>query len=623
MSRPRRLARRPAARVDACRALRRAAAAVGLLAAACGAPGRPSAAPPTAAPPAAAARDATADATGGAALATARSAAEWQALVPALAAREAAWRAALAAEPPILALPIDGDDAAAEARRRAQQIALADARVQAFARDAASGAALRTEVLQVRAALPADLTAADAACRGAPCQRVELYNHATNAALRALVDAGAGAVVRVEPVAATQPEVPPHLAALAIEIARRAPEVEALLGFAPGAGDAVMAGVKSALNGSRCERSRHLCVAPTFVVGDQALWAIVDLTDGRLVGTRWTDVGAPGVAVTEQSLADEVVMARFCQVSTVLERDGWSLRYRLTPSDGLEVLDATFDGRPVLRSAKLVDWHVSYSGTDGFGYSDAVGCPKFSTASVVAFGGPTVAELPAADGGGFALEQDFRSELWPAACNYRYAQRFAFYADGSFRIGGANLGRGCGNTGTYRPVLRIDLTAGGDGSRDAAAEWDGRAWRPLDVEAWRPPDGAAALTPDGRRFRFTGPDGGGYDLVPNRGQFGDGSRGDDAYAYLTVHRAEEGDGDLLTIGPCCNDDHRQGPESFMAPPEPIRGADLVLWIVPQLVNSDAPDAPYCWAEAVVTDGKAEARVFPCPFGPRFVPVAAP
>ena len=44
-----------------------------------------------------------------------------------------------------------------------------------------------------------------------------------------------------------------------------------------------------------------------------------------------------------------------------------------------------FGGRPVLESAKLVDWHVSYSESDGFGYSDAVGCPVFSAAAAFSF----------------------------------------------------------------------------------------------------------------------------------------------------------------------------------------------------------------------------------------------
>ncbi|MBK6768953.1 MAG: hypothetical protein IPG72_08090 [Ardenticatenales bacterium] len=579
-----------------------------------------------------------------AALATPRPADDWLAIVPALATREAVWHAALAADAPILPLTADVDAAA----QRAQALAIADPRMAAAAHDAATGAPLRSEVMQIRPVVTADLTASAEACRGIDCHRVEVYNYAANVTWTAFVDVAGERVVDVRSSPATQPEIPAHLAALAVEIARAAPEVEALLGGRPEAGDAVMQGVKSALNGSRCERSQHLCVAPTFIVGDQALWAVVDLTDGRLVGTRWTDVGAAnggaagrrrgaagGSPVTEQSLSDEVVMATYCQSPTAVARDGWTFEHVLTPSDGLELRDVRFQGRPVMRSAKLVDWHVSYSGTDGFGYSDAIGCPKFSTASVVAFNGPSFEDIR--EGGdvvGFRVTQDFRSELWPGPCNYRYAQYFDLYRDGRFRVGGANLGRGCGNTGTYRPVVRIDITAGGDaaGGDDRFATWDGSAWRPWEEESWHLEDASSPVTAEGYAYRVTGGGGGGgddvgseragYDIAPNRGQLGDGSRGDNAFTYVTVHRADEGDGDLLTIGPCCNADAAQGPEKFMAAPEPLDGDDLVVWIVPQLVNSNAPGAEYCWAEPAVEDGRTVARVFPCAFGPMFVPIGS-
>jgi len=542
------------------------------------------------------------------------------AAVPALAMREAGWRAILASGVPIMPLPEPLDDRG----RAAQDIALADGRLQAASRDPGTGAPLRAEVMQVRPMLEADLSAATTACRAAECYRVEVFNHATNTTWRAAVDVGRGEVVALEAAPDTQPEIPPHLAELAAEIAAAAPEVAAALGGAPRAGDAGMPGVKTALNGSRCERSRHLCVAPTFVRGDRALWAIVDLTDGRLVGTRWTDLGRPAVALTEQSLQDEVVMSRYCAAPTALERDGWTMAYILTPSDGLEVKDARFRGRPALRSAKLVDWHVSYSGTDGFGYSDAVGCPKFSTASVVAFNGPLVEDIRQGDEVvGFAIVQDFRSELWPMACNYRYAQRFEFYRDGRFRVGGANLGRGCGNNGTYRPVLRIDVTAGGDGAADRVAEWDGRAWWAWDLEAWRLQGDDTPYTPEGYQLRIESPGGETYALEPNRGQLADGAAGDHAYTFITRRRPEEGEGDLLTIGPCCNEDHRQGPEKYMAEPEPIDGADLVIWYVPQLRNSDVPGAERCWADSAVEDGKAVATVHPCAFGLLFAPSAPP
>ncbi|MCB0216841.1 MAG: hypothetical protein KDH92_09415 [Chloroflexi bacterium] len=542
--------------------------------------------------------------------------------LPELAERERRFAAALEADPPVLLR----EGLRAEAAR-AQRLALADPRLLEGLTDPATGRPMRAEVMGVRPALPADLGQTAADCSG--CYRVEVYNYASNAAFVALVDPTAGSLRGLTVHPAAQPELPPELAELAARIAVTAPEVQAALGYVPGEGEAGMPGVKTALNESECERSRHLCVAPTFQLGGRALWAIVDLTDGRLVGLRWTDLGRGATArITEQSLQDAVVMARYCQKDNRLTRAGWSLRYRLTPSDGLEVLDLSFEGRPVLASAKLVDWHVSYSGSEGFGYSDATGCPQFSSASVVAFDGPRVeaiepaagggtADAPAADAGGrgFALVQDFRSEQWPLPCNYRYLQRFEFYRDGSFRVGGANVGRGCGNDGTYRPVLRIQPAG-----RPGLAEWDGAAWRPIETEGYRhEPD--APLDPAGRMLRWTDDAAGGYAMLPNRGQLGDGSRGDAAWVYFSRSRPEEGEADLLTIGPCCNTDHRQGPEKFIEPaPEPLAGSSPVLWHVARMDNDDRPGAAYCWVETRLRDGLIETVEHPCAFGPRFEPI---
>ncbi|MFZ8507299.1 hypothetical protein ACO1M3_13835, partial [Staphylococcus aureus] len=84
--------------------------------------------------------------------------------------------------------------------------------------------------------------------------------------------------------------------------------------------------------------------------------------------------------------------------------------YLLTGSDGLMISNVKYKSQQVINSAKLVDWHVSYSGTDGFGYSDAVGCPVFSEAAVVATEPPQVANIMEADTvAGFMLEQKFFS----------------------------------------------------------------------------------------------------------------------------------------------------------------------------------------------------------------------
>jgi hypothetical protein len=112
-------------------------------------------------------------------------------------------------------------------------------------------------------------------------------------------------------------------------------------------------------------------------------------------------------------------------------------------------------------------------------------------------------------------------------------------------------------------------------------------------------------------------------MVANNGQLDSLSRGDHAYLYVTKHHPnkDEGDGNLPTIGPCCNTDYQQGPEKFIDPnPEPILNTELVLWYVSQLKNDDTPGKQYCWAESVVENGVYVAKTYPCYSGPMFVPI---
>lgn len=515
---------------------------------------------------------------------------------------------------PVITLS-DGLDAN---QRIAQELAIRDERFRQYvlARD---GQPLRNEVFQVVPARASDITEQSQSCRTNTCMRVEMYNYAYNLTMVAIVDVVAKQTVAVGVQAQMQPDVPPHLAELATQIAINAPEVQEALGFKPGEQDALMASTKTSLNRSRCERAQHLCVAPTFVKGDRALWAIVDLTDNTLVGVRWTNVGKTGLAVTERKLQNVNLTELYCEKETPLERNGWTLNFILTSSDGLRVSNVSHNGKPVLRSAKMVDWHVSYSNTDGFGYSDAVGCPYFSQSAVIAIEPPQIADI-VKDGAvvGFSIEQRFQSEGWPTPCNYNYRQRYEFYADGRFRPMVASVGRGCGDDGTYRPVLRVALS----GEQNSFAEWTGSDWKTWTSEQWQVYSADSAFTPEGYRYRLADASGAGFYVEPSRGQFGDGGRGDFAWTYVTRHEAgrDEGDADLITVGPCCNTDYRQGPEKFIEPaPEPIENASLVLWYVPQLKNDDTPGREYCWADAVLANGIYSPREFPCYAGPMFVP----
>lgn len=512
----------------------------------------------------------------------------------------------------------------------AQSIALADDRVKSLARGQPGNRPLLVEVFGIYPLRPSDIIEPIAACRTSTCYRVEIYGFAANSTFMVFVDTTTKKVVNLASLPRSQPDIPEHLTKLALEIATQSPDVAKALGGKPSADKALMASTKTSLNRTRCERSRHLCVAPTFVQDGRALWAIVDLTDLRLVGTRWTEVGktagaaAPVRAVTEARLQNEVITETFCEKETTLTRDGWSFSYMLTSSDGLRIANVKFKDAPMFDSVKLVDWHVSYSRTDAFGYSDAVGCPFFSQSAVIAAEPPRVEDIKK-DGKtiGFALVQAYWSEGWPTPCNYHYIQRNEFYADGRFRPMAASVGRGCGNDGTYRPVTRIAFSDAGN-----FGEWDGKAWSAWSKERWQLAEEKSATTKEGFRYRFAvgagnGTNSGMY-VTTSKGQFGDGGRGDTPYVYVTRHAADrdEGASDLPTLGPCCNTNHEQGPEKFINnPPESIANSKMVLWYVPVLKNDNREGKEYCWANSVIENGLVEPKVFPCFSGPMLTPVS--
>ena len=481
---------------------------------------------------------------------------------------------------------------------------------------------MRVEVFGVYTVQESDLTNATGVCKQTHCFRVELYNWSTNSTNNVIVEPDKRAVLAINEYPNTQPTIiPQHLTDLATQIAVHAPEVRDALGLQPNERMVRQPEMKSTV--SRCERSRHLCVVPTFVWGDRALWALVDLTASSLVGVEWTDVGQSSKrAVSEQRLEDSVITAQYCDKSTQLNRDSWQMSYMLTTSDGLRVADISFKGRPVVRSAKLVDIQVAYKPTNGgdlVGYADAVGCPTFSSAAVLPWNGPSIEQVRAPDGtAGFALVQEYRSDLWPVACNYSYRQRFEFYPDGRFRVVFGSIGRGCGNNGTYRPIMRIVPAD----DHTTFAEWNGNHWQAWSNEHWQLQQDDTHYTSQGYQYRFTGDNGYGFMVEPSQGQFGSDSRGDHAYMYVTREHTDrdEGDSDLPTMGACCHNDEHQGPERFIdATPESIAASPIVLWYVPQLKNSDTPGEQYCWADSVLRNGVFEPEIWPCYGGPMFVP----
>jgi len=513
-------------------------------------------------------------------------------------------------------------DSLNQQQQLAQLIALSDTVFTRSVRHIGTGEPYRCEVFGVYPARQTDMAYVQTTYNLADCYRIELYNYALNTTTTAIADIKQQKVLAAGMQPQAQPDIPLYLKNLALKIAVSSPEVQQALGVQPEASAALMASTKTSLNRTRCERSGHLCVAPTFVKDGKALWAIVDLTDYRLAGVRWTNTGTTGPTqgITEKKLQDDKITACFCDQQVSINKDGWKMDYMLTSSDGLRIAGVSFNGKPVLQSAKLVDWHVSYSGTDGFGYSDAIGCPYFSQAAVIAYEPPKIAILKEDNAvAGFVLEQTFKSELWPAPCNYNYVQRYEFYKDGRFRVSAASLGRGCGNDGVYRPVFRIAFAA----PQNNFAEWNGREWTAWEKEKWQQQQPATVYTTEGYEYKLTDNTGGGFYMEPGNGRFKDRGRGDNAWVYATTAKTgtDEGEADLVTIGPCCNIDYRQGPEKYIEPaPDELLNKKIVVWYVAQLKNDNTKGNEYCWAESVLENGLYVTRSYPCFCGPMFVPV---
>lgn len=481
----------------------------------------------------------------------------------------------------------------------AQRAAAADARVQEAVRSA-SGQHQLAEVMAVAEARAGDVPAALAAyCPPTSCLRVVIYVYPTNTSLTAIVDSSTQ-VRDLQSLTASQPEIPRELATLATQIAVASPETAQALGISPTEAQALAyaSATKTSVIGTPCERSQHLCVSPVFTWGSQALWVIVDLTDLRLVGAAtWTAQGQSSQRrdVSEATLQDAAI-APLCDTPQAIDRGGWRASYMLTSSDGLELRDVSYHGRPLLASAKIVDWHVGYTaGSDGrrVGFSDAVGCPVFSSAAIIPYSLPTVTDTAK---GGFTLAMTFRSPNWPQPCNYQYTFIATFAPDGALTVRAGSDGRGCGVDGVYHPILRIapppaaGLSLVGDGTPTALIREGNATWSAGSARGFVAGD--VRVTPD----------------------WGDAEL---AYVYWSATNPAEGEGDLPSIGTCCRLDIQQGPDAFVTPPEPLTER-TVLWYVPKITNAEKSR---CWADMELRDGILVPHIWPCGSGVQITPVA--
>jgi hypothetical protein len=296
----------------------------------------------------------------------------------------------------------------------------------------------------------------------------------------------------------------------------------------------------------------------------------------------------------------------------------------------------SYQGRTVLTSATLPEWHVDYNGEYFYpGFFDVTGCGGSGGGfPIPPFGETEVRDLlDGSDIVGFEVVQDFRMSAWGAACNYRYGQHYQFFADGRFRVVVGAYGRGCGDDPAfqqpvYRPVVRIDIAVNGD-SNDSFAVWDGQQWVFQATETYRTPYaspgfGPHQLTANNEAWLIVDGNGLGYTIEPGLGQFNDGGLDDAPFVFITLHKPEEGDTDLPIFSPpgpsyCCNDDYRQGPDIFVND-EPIGSENLVFWYVPQsttdrVAAAEDGDGLFCWT----VSGEPTPETYPCFAGPMFTP----
>ncbi len=500
-----------------------------------------------------------------------------------------------------------------------QDIFISNSKLDKFFLESSSQKKMLNEIFSISKARPSDIPNGSEMMNMENLYRVEMYNYALNASIMGFVDLVHKQVTNIIFYKETQPDVPPHLVELAMEMAINDTAVINEYGEHKLDQKPIMAGTKTALNRTKCQRSKHLCVAPTFVKGDKALWAIVDLTDLNIAGVKWTQVGETGMAVTQRTMQNDKIMSCYCDKNNVVEKNDWTFSYSMSRSDGLVLTHVQYKKKELFRNVKLVDWHVSYSKIDGFGYSDGVGCPEFSTAAVLAVEPPYFeAIVESGDTTGFLLGQRYYSEGWPTPCNYNYHQYFEFYKDGRFRPVVGSIGRGCGNNGMYRPVTRIALS----GEKNNFYEWNKNTWKQWKKEQWTLQTGKTLYQGDHQWLKIENDNKQGLMILANTGQMRDGGRGDNAYVYITKwdsHR-DEGETDLPTIGPCCNKDYQQGPEKFIEPdPEIIETSSIVLWYVAQMTNDDTKGNEYCWAESVLKNGVYVPVIYPCYSGPMFKP----
>lgn len=446
-------------------------------------------------------------------------------------------------------------------------------------------------------------------CAEATCKQVNLYDFARNEGITVLVNLESREVLDIFYQPHNRPFLTREWTDRALTIALNAPEVIAELGFKP---DKVsMAPNDSWLDSGGCENG-DVCLAATFDRGERNLWAIVNLNQSKVVRTYWTQM-RPAAAPPQ---APAAVTTTACPAPGLITRDGWSVPYQTTASDGLHIYNVTRQDERIINSAKVVEWHVRYPPA-GSGFIDTIGCGSGSGFPITPYGETQIQEMFDSVTQaylGFELIQDFRNPFdWGQNCSYRYQQQFQFYTDGSYRVVMGAFGRGCGSGPDFDPlyiaVMRIDAAVGAD-DQTVFDRWDGQSWHREPIELW-----LESLTTE-KIGRIAAPTGDYYEISSDYGLYGDDAP-EKGYLYVTRYYPEEGATDLggFSSSTCCYPDHRQGPHEFIDG-DVIDKTHLVLWYAPLMQSHSGVGVEHCWT----VQGEPNPITYPCFGGLRFRPI---
>lgn len=512
----------------------------------------------------------------------------------------------------------------------------------------------RSEIFQI-APQPYFPSIANNQCADGACYQVDIYDYDANATDVFIVDITADRIVESWRMDNSVPHFSAAVADRAKQILINSADLTAALGR-----QALSHEIDLMVGGydDSCPE-RALCLTNVFVVDGGMIWTTVNMHQNALVGIWWTERAPSKVGWPDRNAPLESAGGSLCGSTFNHVADGWDVTYEVSISDGLHAYDVSYQGRRVIESLKLTEWHVDYvwqedqrgpeadpAGPDGF--IDFVTCLQTSGGGAIkAFGTPTVLPMVAmSQTVGFEIVQDFRQSWWHQFdCRYRYDQRYQFFNDGRFRVVAGGYGIGCGiprdeEQAVYRPVMRIDLTA--DNGSETFDFWDGDGWSEQTTEAWfGDAEHTASWTPhpadaNGYAFRVQSGNRGFY-MEPGVGQFDDGGTGDDAWVYVTRFDSAEGAADLsFLVDTAVISNHEQGPDQFVdAPSEAsaaISGQDNVIWYVPNMstvtsaqaalpADERPADAAYCWAD---THNDANpGTIYPCFAGPMFTPFTVP